>query len=931
MTEATPYRCNHEPITRATFDAIACNPQQSVVIEACAGSGKTWMLVSRMLRALLDGAAPQEILAITFTRKAAGEMRERLNTWLRDYAAPSCTHADRTAALLARGLSADQAEQLAPQLEHLYERILSTGRAVEICTIHAWFSQLLRGAPLDVLLELGLQRDVELLENPADHVETVFHAFYAQLLQNDALRADFEALIALRGRHAVREWLQHAWSRQMEFEQADQACVLERSVPAPAAFKGQDPAATLMHEHWQEELANLAKALGRGGAAARKAAVALQEALEVSDARLHHEHIWQALFTDKGTPRKLGAVEGLAEAQDALLELAAHVQQHNAHLEHMRMVRLTRVLLAEWAAYKRAQGLADMADLERCAVALLRDTALSGWMQERLDVRLRHVLIDEFQDTSPLQWQALHAWLSSYAGAGGGASGHKPPSLLIVGDPKQSIYRFRGAEPKVFAAARDFVMQALGGQMLSCDHTRRNAPAVLKVLNAVFAPAEHPEETPDEGSILHGFRPHTTEQSESQGTVQYLPRVLRPPKKSASGQDEEWAWRDTLATPRYAAETVLREQEAELVAQAIEVLITTEGIAPGDIHVLCRKRQSLELVAQALTQRNLPFAAAHELSVMASPEARDLIALLDVLTMPSHHLSLVQVLRSPAFGFSDDDLIALARRRLVGDLVGASPEQVQVNSQESTLPKPAMSWWAALMAFAAEPEAAPQMQRAATLLSRWRDLSRTLPPHDLLDHIVAESDWHERVASTLPAHRRREALQAVDAVLQHSLTLDGARYATPYTLVRALKERHLIIPTPAQADAVQLLTIHGAKGLEAKVVLVMDTDPEPNKAETTTLLIHWPDPSGPPEACAFIYSESQCPPSLQGVLDEEKQARAREELNSLYVAMTRARERLIVSATEPFRARSEASWWARVYVQAALWEVAEAGFTQQRS
>ncbi len=120
-----------------------------------------------------------------------------------------------------------------------------------------------------------------------------------------------------------------------------------------------------------------------------------------------------------------------------------------------------------------------MADLERVALALLADHALAGWIQQRLDARVRHLLIDEFQDTSPLQWHALHAWLSSYAGAGSGAM----PSLFIVGDPKQSIYRFRRAEPRVFEAAQRFVVDGLGGTVAACDHTRRNAPAVLAAIN----------------------------------------------------------------------------------------------------------------------------------------------------------------------------------------------------------------------------------------------------------------------------------------------------------------------------------------------------------------------------------------------------------------------------------------------------------------
>ena len=117
-----------------------------------------------------------------------------------------------------------------------------------------------------------------------------------------------------------------------------------------------------------------------------------------------------------------------------------------------------------------------MQDLERCALALLSDPAVAGWVQQRLDARLRHVLIDEFQDTSNLQWQALLGWLSSYAGAGGGASGQRPLSVFIVGDPKQSIYRFRGAEPRVFEAARTLRRRRPRGHDLACNHTRRNAP-----------------------------------------------------------------------------------------------------------------------------------------------------------------------------------------------------------------------------------------------------------------------------------------------------------------------------------------------------------------------------------------------------------------------------------------------------------------------
>ena len=408
MTRAA-YQANGRPLPRDAFYALACDPQRSCVVEACAGAGKTWMLVSRILRALLEGAQPHEILAITFTRKAAGEMRERLNGWLREFASPRTPDAVRIDALLQRGMSAPEAQRFAPELAALHERVLRGGRPVEIRTFHAWFSQLLRAAPLELLNELGLQPGVELIEDLVDHRAEVFRRFHAALLRDPALRADHASLIAQRGRTQARKWLEAAWSKRVEFELADAAGVLEDSVPAPrearnAAGEPMHPALVLLGANWQTSLRGLALVLGLGGMKEQDAATGLVMALAQTDAPARFDHAWAALFTKDHTPRKqLGKIASLTAVQDELDAIAAQVRQYDAHLEHLRLVRLSRVLLAEFAAYKRARGLADMADLERCGLALLRDTTLSGWVQERLDARIRHVLIDEFQDTSPLQ------------------------------------------------------------------------------------------------------------------------------------------------------------------------------------------------------------------------------------------------------------------------------------------------------------------------------------------------------------------------------------------------------------------------------------------------------------------------------------------------------------------------------------------------
>jgi ATP-dependent helicase/nuclease subunit A len=162
-------------------------------------------------------------------------------------------------------------------------------------------------------------------------------------------------------------------------------------------------------------------------------------------------------------------------------------------------------------------------------------------------------------------------------------------------------------------------------------------------------------------------------------------------------------------------------------------------------------------------------------------------------------------------------------------------------------------------------------------------------------------------------------LEAIDALLAQALTLDGARYSTPYNFVRALKRRSVRVVAPVRADAVQLLTVHGAKGLEARVVFVMDAQPESASSRPPSLLVDWPVESEFPLCCAFLYSESKCPESLRATLRAEHAAREREELNGLYVALTRAKERLFVSATEPHRAEPGASWWDRVRPHAAAW------------
>ena len=196
-------------------------------------------------------------------------------------------------------------------------------------------------------------------------------------------------------------------------------------------------------------------------------------------------------------------------------------------------------------------------------------------------------------------------------------------------------------------------------------------------------------------------------------------------------------------------------------------------------------------------------------------------------------------------------------------------------------------------------------------------------PHELLDRIVGEGELMQRLIASAPPSEAPQRLRTVNALLQAALELDGGRFAELYGFVRALKSRSPKLPPAPADDAVQLLTVHGAKGLEAEVVFLLDADAAPPRAETLSLACDWPVDARAPARLAFLASERRPPPALAGLVEAERSLREREELNALYVAMTRARRRLIVSRTPPRRGMSESSWWARLAPLALPLELAE--------
>ncbi|HWT73013.1 MAG TPA: UvrD-helicase domain-containing protein, partial [Oxalicibacterium sp.] len=519
------YEINGDSADAARFTAVACDPARSVVVEACAGSGKTWLLVARILRLLLAGAEPSEILAITFTRKAAQEMRERLLHLLRELAlAPD----ENVAAILVeRGIARRDLPAMLPLARGLYERVLRSPQALSIDTFHSWFARLLQIAPLTS----GVPHGYSLTEATSELQADAYSRFMRSVNDADSqdVRQALVELYELASDGTVRRLLDAFLDKRAEWwacgqcgDPMDWLCEL----------CGADGESDARLSLWEDEallqrIQRIAFLLGQGTNTNQKRATAIEQAVSAGASLESFAALALQFFDAEGKLRGNSAGKGaLMKVLQAQLgedgvpaferefeEVALALKRLQARSSEKTVIRLNRALFTAGAAYldmyqsvKAEQRVFDFADLEWQAYRLLSNEEHAAYLQSRLDARYKHVLLDEFQDTNPLQWSIVQAWLSAYG------SDHERPSVFIVGDPKQSIYRFRRAEPRVFTAARDQLV-AQGADFLRTNQTRRNAQGIVDVLNAGFA--QNPI-----------FQPQTTLSSQA-GAVWRLPLARR--------------------------------------------------------------------------------------------------------------------------------------------------------------------------------------------------------------------------------------------------------------------------------------------------------------------------------------------------------------------------------------------------------------------
>ncbi|MEN9490318.1 MAG: hypothetical protein RJA63_767 [Pseudomonadota bacterium] len=889
---------------------IALDPARSVAVEACAGSGKTWLLTSRLLRLLLSGARPGQILAITYTRKAAREIEARLRGLLAMLA--TADEATVLRELQMRGLAEAEARRQIAPCRALLEAVLRAEPPITITTFHGWFARLLGGAPLDSGLA-GRSLD-EAASSLLDEAWVLLAADCSRS-PDSPLADSLLWLYRELGAFSTKNLLRRLIDRRAEWRVWCDTCGgsegVERWITTEFGV-GVDPLAMLFTATRLDELEAFARLLGLNtasdqamGNALAQAVVNLRKGVGGGNEDVF-ECVRAAFLTATNTPRarkasaaqakRLGAEEETylrlhAEWSERLIATIGALQDlRNAELNR-HALRVGEALLVKLDQLKQARRVMDFSDLEAEIDGLLAREGAAAYLQARLDARYKHILLDEFQDTNPLQWRILRGWLDAYASAG-----VSRPSVFLVGDPKQSIYRFRRAEPKLFAAASKYFADEFGAIHMSNAHTFRNAQPIVAIVNEVFS-AE---------PLFMGFTAQTAEREDWPGRVEVMPLI---PVPEAPGSAAAEGFRNPLEEAREEAEDLRRSEEADVLARRIARMVGLEGPALqvqgkdgeraarfADILILTRRTTQLATYEAALRHAGIPFVSPGRGGLLNTLEAQDLLAALRFLADPADNHALAHVLRTPAFGASDDLLLAL--------------------SAEPGL------WWPRLQALAQRGREDSVEVRAVTLLQGWLAVSAYLPAHDLIDRVFHEADWLARCRAAVPPAQWPGVHANLEALLELSLNVDAGRYPSLTRFVDELRrlsssdeeapDEGLVNSAGSGLGRVRILTIHSAKGLEAPIVWLIDAHTTPRPPDGFDVVQDWPADALAPRHFSLLGRVAECGPVREPLLAAEREAALREELNLLYVAVTRAEQVFIVSGIASARAISTPTAYSRL-------------------
>ena len=889
------------PAVRAT-QTRASDPAASAFVSANAGSGKTHVLVQRVIRLLLDNVPPEKVLCITFTKAAAANMAERVFSTLGHWVTLDDGALD--AAIVDAGIARVDA-RLRMRARELFASALETPGGLKVQTIHALCTRLLQQFPF----EANVPARFAVLDD-RDQTEMMERANLQVLLEASrdpdsaagrALSVAMASAADVTFKDVVRE---ACLSRDHFMAWTDSAGSADAAAAQTSAALGVDPGdyledvereivdgPHLPRSRWEE----VAAILGASSKADQDQAGRLREALVLSGIEQVNRYL-DVFLTEASSPRKSVVTKKLCDARPQIGQwfdaeagrLEALIERRRALTTRDRTSALLQIATAAAANYRREKqerGLLDYDDLIDKTLEML-DRVSSGWVHYKLDRGVDHVLIDEAQDTSPRQWDIVDHIISEFT-AGAGARDGIVRTVFAVGDEKQSIFSFQGAAPREFDARRrslhrKFVDAGLKFDPISFTYSFRSGPAILQSVDHVFREQEiygsiHAVET--------GYPIHHSLDDAGPSLIDLWELAEADDRQDIEG------WRAPFDGVSATSPEVKLSKRIQAEIRSLVEGGTMTGHAGkrrplryGDVLVLVRRRgNAFDAVIQALKHASIPVAGADRLKLTEHIAIIDLMNLADALLLPQDDLALAVALKSPLFGLDDDDLFALAWQRK-GSLRGALSSHA-----------------------AAGGKFADALKRLEAFERRFA----TETPFAFYAWLLGGDGGRRRILKRLG----HEANDALDEFLELALGYERKAPASLQGFMAWLRAADTEVKRDMEIsrDEVRVMTVHGAKGLEAPVVFLVDTTSSP--ADTQRLkLIHLPQGNAQPHAPGVVVwagrkadDPSAVAAARTAMLDETED----EYRRLLYVAMTRAADRLIVGGCMPGNMNSvrKFSWY----------------------
>lgn len=859
----------------------AAHPRSSIWVEANAGSGKTRVLTDRVLRLLLSGVRPDQILCLTYTKAAAAEMRQRISDRLAQWAlaSPEALHQ-----ALSELTGEAVAEAQRDTARTLFAHALETPGGLRIQTIHAFCESVLHrfpveaGVPFDFTVLEDFEREAMILAAR----ETVLAG---GLKGDDGVAAAVRTLFAEMSDHAIAAAIDTALADGRKLAQVlgDRSGAKRRMRRHVRAQPG-DGSAAIRDEivigyglQMADHQAILAAFPPKIDGSRFEDKLARLQAID-ADALLGL-YLTGEFTTPKGFPKKAihdalpGLAIALAAEADRLEGLALRLRRARLVERSEALVDVLGAIADRYRDSKRGRSLLDFDDLITAMARLLADPAQGAWVRYKLDGGISHVLVDESQDTNPEQWAVVNAIADEFFT--GASARDASRTVFAVGDGKQSIYSFQGADPRLFlSTGQTYALRAdtaaLAFAEVRLDTSFRTLPGVLDAVDLVFA-------NPRLRDAVLATSPvaHRTARRDTGGTVTLWEPIKEPDDEEA---DDGWSPTippDTRSAARQVAERIAGEVASWVGRRPLGARGRT--VAAEDVLILVQSRSTLfhELI-RALGRRGLPTPGADRLNVTQHIAVLDLLALADVLLNPADDLQLAALLRSPLFEVSEDELLQVAE------------------------PRGGASLWSAMRSSSVE-----SVHDAAERLAAWRNRLDFERPFTFYARLLGAEGGRERFHNRLGAD--------VDDVLAEFLDLALAHEATPQPsllgFVAALRQRDVTIKRELseRGTGVRVMTVHGAKGLEAPIVIVADAT---SRQESTRPLYLVTEAPGP-----LLFHASSRTDHLPETLDFRQDDSTRQDdeyWRKLYVAMTRAEDELYLTGVITKRGKREGTWYHAV-------------------